>query len=59
MTSSTIAVGPAGGPVPAGWPEFLQLAYEASADLGGWDRRALEPAEQPPRHPTRAWSVGS
>ena len=39
--------------------EFLQSAYVASADLGGWDRRALEPVEQPTRHPTRAWSIGS
>ena len=39
--------------------EFLQSAYVAGADLGGWDRRALEPAEQPTRHPTRAWSIGS
>ena len=39
--------------------EFLQSAYEASADLGGWDRRALEPVEQPPRHPTRPWSLSS
>ena len=39
--------------------EFVQSAYRASADLGGWDRRALEPVEQPTRHPTRAWSIGS
>ena len=39
--------------------EFLQSAYVASADLAGWDRRALEPVEQPQRHPTRAWSIGS
>jgi hypothetical protein len=39
--------------------EFLQSAYVASADLGGWDRPALEPVEQPSRHPTRSWSIGS
>ena len=39
--------------------EFLQSAYEASAELGGWDRRALEPVEQPQRHPSHPWSLGS
>lgn len=39
--------------------EFLQSAYVASADLGGWDRRALEPVEQPNGRPTRPWTVGS
>ena len=39
--------------------EFLQSAYDAAASLGGCDRVALEPVEQPPRHPTRAWSRGS
>ena len=39
--------------------EFLQSTYEAAANLGGWDRRALEPVEQPQRRPTRAWSGGS
>jgi hypothetical protein len=28
--------------------EFLQSSYEAAADLGGWDRAALERAEGPP-----------
>jgi Family of unknown function (DUF5996) len=37
---------------------FLQSTYEAGADLGGWDRRALEPAEPPGRHPRRPWSLG-
>jgi hypothetical protein len=36
---------------------FFQSTYEAGADLGGWDRRALEPAHGPDRPPTRAWSV--
>jgi len=39
--------------------EFLQSTYEAAANLGGWDRVALEPVEQPSRRPTRAWSRGS
>lgn len=39
--------------------EFLQSTYEAAANLGGWDRVALEPVEQPRRHPTQAWSRGS
>jgi hypothetical protein len=38
--------------------EFLQSTYEAGADLGGWDRRALEPAELPDRPPRRAWTLG-
>ena len=38
--------------------QFLQSTYEAGADLGGWDRRALEPAELPGRHPRRPWSLG-
>ena len=36
---------------------FLQSAYEAGADLGGWDRSALEPAVLPKRPPTRPWSL--
>jgi len=28
--------------------EFLQSCYEAAADLGGWDRRALEQDALPP-----------
>jgi hypothetical protein len=36
---------------------FFQSTYEAGADLGGWDRRALEAAERPERPPTRAWTV--
>jgi hypothetical protein len=38
--------------------EFLQSVYEAGADLGGWDRPALEPAELPSRPPRRPWSLG-
>jgi Family of unknown function (DUF5996) len=37
--------------------EFFQSAYETGADLGGWDRSALEPAAPPDRPPTRPWSV--
>jgi hypothetical protein len=37
---------------------FLQSTYEAGANLGGWDRRALEPAELPLRPPRRPWSLG-
>jgi hypothetical protein len=37
--------------------EFFQTTYEAGADLGGWDRRALEPAVRPERPPKRPWSV--
>jgi hypothetical protein len=36
---------------------FFQSTYEAGADLGGWDRRALEPAGPLDRPPTRAWTV--
>ena len=36
---------------------FLQSTYEAGADLGGWDRSILEPAELPERPPRRPWSV--
>lgn len=32
---------------------FLETTYEAAADLGGWDRPALECAEGRPRHPRR------
>jgi hypothetical protein len=38
--------------------QFLQSTYEAGADMGGWDRRALEPAELPGRPPRRPWSRG-
>ena len=38
--------------------QFLQSTYEAGADLGGWDRRTLEPAELPGRPPRRSWSLG-
>ena len=38
--------------------EFLQSTYEAGANLGGWDRLALEPAELPLRPPRRPWSLG-
>ncbi len=37
--------------------EFLHSTYEAGANLGGWDRRALEPAELPLRPPRRPWSL--
>jgi hypothetical protein len=37
--------------------EFLESVYEASANLGGWDRRALEPASEPDRPPKRVWSA--
>jgi Family of unknown function (DUF5996) len=37
---------------------FLQSTYEVGADLGGWDRRTLEPAELPTRPPRRPWSLG-
>ena len=36
---------------------FLQSAYEAGADLGGWDRSVLEPAVLPRRPPMRPWSL--
>ena len=36
---------------------FFQSTYEAGADLGGWDRKALEPAGDPDRPPTRPWTV--
>ena len=38
--------------------QFVQSIYEAGADLGGWDRKALEPAELPGRPPRRPWSLG-
>jgi hypothetical protein len=38
--------------------DFLQSVYEMGANLGGWDRPALEPAEVPLRPPRRPWSVG-
>jgi hypothetical protein len=31
--------------------EFLQSTYEAGANLGGWDRQALEPTELSLRPP--------
>ena len=37
--------------------EFFQTAYEVGADLGDWDRAALEPPFDPDRPPTRPWSV--
>lgn len=37
--------------------EFLQSTYEAGADLAGWDRATLEPAELPSRPPKRPWSI--
>jgi hypothetical protein len=38
--------------------DFLHSTYEAGADLGGWDRQALEPAEVPARPPRASWSMG-
>jgi hypothetical protein len=49
------------GPPPIGMRpvfQFLQSTYEAGADLGGWDGRALEPAELPRRPARRPWSLG-
>ena len=37
--------------------QFFQAAYEAGADLAGWDRSTLEPAVRPDRPPRRAWST--
>jgi hypothetical protein len=37
--------------------EFLQSTYEAGAELGGWDRAALESTELPSRPPRRPWSI--
>jgi hypothetical protein len=37
--------------------EFFQSTYEAGADLGEWDRAALEAAEIPDTPPKRPWSV--
>jgi uncharacterized protein DUF5996 len=37
---------------------FLQSTYEMGADMGGWNRSALEPAELPDRPPRRPWSLG-
>ncbi len=37
--------------------EFLQTTYEAGANLGGWDRAALEPAVTPGLRPDRPWSL--
>jgi hypothetical protein len=39
--------------------EFLQSTYEAGADLGGWDRRALEPGNIPHTPADRPWSVAA
>ncbi|HET8586653.1 MAG TPA: DUF5996 family protein, partial [Candidatus Limnocylindria bacterium] len=39
--------------------EFLQSTYEAAADLGGWDREALEASSQPHRPPRKPWSVAA
>jgi len=38
--------------------QFLQSTYAVGADMGGWDRRVLEPAELPDRPPRRPWSLG-
>jgi Family of unknown function (DUF5996) len=37
--------------------EFFQTTYEAGANLGGWDRSALEPTVRPDRPPRRPWST--
>ncbi len=37
--------------------EFFQSTYEAGAELGGWDRAALEPALLPGRPQRRPWST--
>ena len=37
--------------------DFFRSTYEAGADLGGWDRSALEPSVPPDRPPRRPWSV--
>lgn len=37
--------------------EFLQSTYEAAADIGGWDRPAIEAAQPPSRPLRRPWSV--
>ncbi len=37
--------------------EFFQTTYETGADLGGWDRLALEPVARPGSPPRRAWST--
>ncbi len=37
--------------------EFFQTAYEAGAELAGWDRSTLEPRISPDRPPRRAWST--
>ena len=36
---------------------FFQSTYQAGADLAGWDRALLEPAELPSRPPKRPWSI--
>ena len=36
---------------------FFESTYEAGADLGGWDRAALEPAATPGLRPDRPWSL--
>jgi hypothetical protein len=36
---------------------FLRSTYEAGADLGRWDRHALEAGERPLRPPRRPWSI--
>jgi hypothetical protein len=37
--------------------DFLESTYRASADLGGWDRAALEPARLPDTPPSGSWST--
>ena len=38
--------------------QFLQSTYAVGADMGGWDRRVLEPAELPDRAPAAAVEPG-
>jgi hypothetical protein len=38
---------------------FLRSTYELGADLGGWDRAALEPVAAPGRPPRRPWTIAS
>jgi hypothetical protein len=37
--------------------EFFESAYATGANLGGWDRSALEPANRPERPPRRPWTM--
>ena len=37
--------------------DFFETTYEVGADLGGWDRAALEPGVRPERPQRRPWST--